>query len=54
MVQNVAKISIAATKIILFGPAGFTGTAAPFSTVKAGVRSCTLALAASSWAFMVV
>ena len=34
-----AKNSILSTKIILFGPDAFTGTAAPFTIVKAGVRS---------------
>ena len=34
------------TNSIRFGPAGKTGTAAPLTTVNAGVRSCTLAFAA--------
>ena len=34
------------TNSILFGPVAFIGTAAPLMTVNAGVRSCTLALAA--------
>lgn len=42
----VAKNSINATKNMRLGPAGLTGTAAPWIVVKAGVRSCTLALAA--------
>ena len=41
-----AKNSIIATNSILLGPVAFTGTAAPLMTVNAGVRSCTLALAA--------
>lgn len=35
-------IIIIVTKIIRFGPAGFIGTVAHFSTVNAGVRSCIL------------
>ena len=46
VVNMVAKNSIPITKNILFGPAGFTGTEAPFSRVKAGVFSRTLACAA--------
>ena len=34
-----ANIHIPNTKSILFGPVGFTGTAAPLTTVNAGVRS---------------
>ena len=34
-----ANTSIAATKIMRLGPAGFTGTSAPLMMVKAGVRS---------------
>ena len=45
-VKTNARNSIAKTKIILFGPVAFTATAAPFTTEKAGVRSCTLAFAA--------
>ena len=37
---------MAMTNNIRFGPEGLTGTAAPFTSVKAGVRSCTFALAA--------
>ena len=43
-----------ATNNMRFGPAGFTGTAAPLTTVKAGVRSCTFAMAACSWVFIVL
>ncbi len=43
-----AKISIAATNIIRFGPAGLMGTVGLLITVKAGVCSCTLALAFSN------
>ena len=32
-----ASIHMPITKIILFGPDAFTGTAAPFTIVKAGV-----------------
>ena len=42
------------TKNILLGAVGFRGTAAPWMTVKAGVRSCTLALAAWYCVIMVL
>lgn len=44
--MRVATKHIPITKINLFGPEGLIGNAAPFTTVKAGVRSCTFALAA--------
>ena len=42
----IPNTSIPSTNSIRFGLAAFIGTAAPFTTVKAGVRSCTFALAA--------
>ena len=48
VVPSVAIMSITATKIIRFGPAGLMGTVGLLMTVKAGVCSCTLALAFSS------
>ena len=53
VVPNAAMMSIAATKIIRFGPAGLMGTVGLLMTVNAGVCSCTLALAFSSCPLMV-
>ncbi len=47
-----ANITIIATKNNRLGPAGLMGTEAPFSMVKAGVRSWILALAACNCEFM--
>ena len=50
MIYNVdrinANINIPSTNIMRLGPVALIGTAAPLTTVKAGVRSCTFALAA--------
>ena len=46
--MNVRNVTTA-TNIIRFGPAGRRGTDADCNVVNAGVRSCTLALAALSW-----
>ena len=54
IVPMVARNSIAATKIMRLGPAGFTGTVEFVSVVKAGVLSCTFAIAASLRVFMAV
>ena len=50
----VASTSMNATKIMRLGPAGLLGTEADCSMVKAGVRSCTLALQACSCVLMAV
>jgi hypothetical protein len=39
------------TNIIRLGPEGFNGTDAPFTNMKAGVRSCNLALDACNCVF---
>lgn len=41
-----AKKHIPSTNIMRLGPVALIGTAAPLIIVKAGVRSCTFALAA--------
>ena len=54
VVAKKASTTIKATKIMRLGLAAFSGTLAPCSTVKAGVRSCIRALAACSWVLKVV
>ena len=46
-----AKNAMPIANNILFGPAGFCGTAAPLMTVKTGVFSWSLALAACNCVF---
>lgn len=51
-VNTKVRNTMVSTKIILFGPMGFTGTNAFWRMVKAGVFSCIFALAFCAWVSM--